>query len=350
MKKILVPITLVLLISAGCTFSSPGVVGVIKTVDGGGSWQVADKIENAKTDISSLNITEMAFDPSNSQVVYAGAVNGGIWISKNSAQTWSQILSQITVYDFYVDPTNPQRIFASGIFSDHGKIVRTENGGASWEELYNEASKTNAVNSITGNPSNTNELYAVLNTGILIKSIDSGINWFVLQEFKDQALKVEFNPLNHELYVLLRTKGLAKSTDNGVNFKTASDALTHVDFNDAQNLLSLKQIGFVKLALDDQASGVMYLTTLNGLFKTTNDGANWTYLNIPVRTSAELPRAVASTKGGAIAYASIGSTIYKTLDGGQSWQTQALPTGNQVNKILIDPVLPQITYAGLLQQ
>lgn len=347
MKKIFPLLVLVFLVSASCNIAGTGVLGVLKTTDGGGSWQAADRIENSKSDISGQAMTEMAFDPHNREIVYAGTAANGLWVSTNSAQTWKQILSQITVNDFYIDPTNTKRIFVAGIFNGHGKIVRTVDGGASWEEMYNEASKENAVNSITANPANTNELYAALNSGVAIKSTDGGTNWFVIQEFKDQILKERYNTLNQGLYVLMRNKGLAKSTDGGLTFKPISEQLTHTDYFNGDNLLPEKQIGFVKLALDDQVSGVIYLTTLTGLYKSTNDGSTWNYLNIPVRTSAELPRAVSSTRGGAIAYTSIGSTIYKTLDGGQSWQTQGLPTTNLVNKILIDPTLPQITYAGL---
>lgn len=352
MKKFLILLAGISMVSAGCLSGifSPNVVGIVKTVDGGGSWQVADKIAGTNSDISNFSITEMSFDPTDRQTIFASTYDNGLWVSSDAAQSWKQILSNITVYDFFVDPSNSKNIYVSGIFNGHGKILHTVNGGASWEEVYNEASSNNAVNTITANPANSSELYAALNSGILIKSIDGGINWFVLQNFKNQILRVRFSKLNNAIYVLQSTGGISKSTDGGIHFASASGNLTHTDYFNGDTLLPMENIGFLKLALDDQIPGVMYVTTLQGLYKSTDDGKSWVKLILPVKSSSNIPRAVASTKGGQIAYASIGSTIYKTLDGGQSWQTQALPTNNNVNKILIDPVLPQITYAGLTAQ
>jgi len=148
--------------------------------------------------------------------------------------------------------------------------------------------------------------------------------------------------------VLTRANGLAESTDGGVHFTYLTAALTNQNFSDLISLNPRRVDSFLKLALDDTNPGIIYLTTSNGLYKTSDDGKNWVFLNVPVQSASQLPRAIASTRGGMVAYTSIGSTIFKTLDGGQSWQTEGLPTNNIVNKLLIDPQLSQIVYAGLI--
>lgn len=346
MKK-LIPLFALLFISAGCSLTSSGVLGVIKTLDGGGSWGVTNVIEGSKNNIGGLSVSEMSFDPTDRQTIFLSSANGGLWVSRNAGTSWTSILSKISVYDFYIDPANPKNIYVAGTYNDHGKILRTQDGGGSWEEIYNEASIKNAVNTITANPANSRELYAALNSGVYIKSVDGGVNWFVLQEFEDQVLRTRFNRNNNSIYTLLSTKGLAKSTDNGVTWTYISSSLTTKGYFEGESVLPQNVQSFVRLGMDDSVGGVIYITTSSGLYKTTDDGAHWSYINIPIKTSAEKPRAIASAKGGVIAYTSIGSTIFKTLNGGQSWQTQTLPTGNLVNKIIIDPQLPQITYAGL---
>jgi len=120
--------------------------------------------------------------------------------------------------------------------------------------------------------------------------------------------------------------------------------------SDVSSYLSTYVSNFYKVGFDDRQAGVIYITTNKGLYKTVNNGANWLFVNLPIKSDAEVPRAIASTHGGMLAYTSIGSTIYKTLDGAQSWQTLGTPSNTFINKILIDPVLEQVTYAGLSGQ
>lgn len=93
----------------------------------------------------------------------------------------------------------------------------------------------------------------------------------------------------------------------------------------------------------------MYLTTDKGLYKSVNEGQTWTLLNLPVKDYGlygAYAVAVAKTSSNII-FTSVGSTIYKSTDGGNNWQTQRVVTGNLVYYILIDPQLPQIAYAGV---
>ena len=286
-------------------------MGIAKTLDGGGVWQLANRVDDSNN-ISGLDVSEIAFENNNHEVVYLGSLNGGFWVSKDSAATWQQLLSTVSVYDFYVDPTNSDNIFVVGLFANHGKIIRSKDAGATWEELYNEATVGNPVNSITGNPNSGNELYAVLSSGVVIKSVDGGVNW-----------------------------------SNTTSLLTERPFISSPN---TQNIVPQEVSTFLKMGLDDQSGGVIYITTDAGLFKTTDDGQNWAFINLPVKRQEASPRAVASTRGGVIAYTSIGSTLFKTLDGGQSWQTQQLPSNNPVNKIIIDPVINNISYAGLTRQ
>jgi|GEM_PF-650321 len=351
-------------IAASCNvFSNLGIVGVMKTLNAGGNWQQADAIVNSKSTISGSTVAEMGFDPQNRQNIYLASVNQGLWLSTDAAKTWKQALANISALDFAIDPVNNKNIFVSGIFNGHGRIVKTTDNAKTWTEEYEEASANNAVNTITINPVNPNELYAGLNSGVLIKSIDGGTNWFVVFDFNhaagfngtnnvnlnaDNILKVRFNSVNNTLYVLLHNSGLAESTDGGVHWTFITTALTAETLNDLVALQPRKVDTFTKMALDDSVAGVIYLTTSNGLYKTSDDGKHWSFLNVPVQTNAQQPRAVASSKGGTLVYISIANTIFKSVDGGQSWETEELQTTNLVNKILIDPVLPQIVYSGLI--
>ncbi len=345
MKKNIILFSAIFFLSAGCgIFGSSGILGTMKTTDGGSSWQQSNATEKSTVNISNLLVSEMGFEPGNHEVIYLASVNNGFWKSSNSGAKWRQILSKITAYDYFLDPSNTQIIFTTGVYNNHGRIVRSRDGGLTWEEVYSEASLNNSVNSITANPTNPRELFAALNSGVLIKSIDGGDTWLVVYDFKDQILKVRYN--NKAIYVLSRTKGLSKSVDNGAKWSNLTESLTGLGSVLSFTSKTVEQ--FYKLALDDQSAGVIFLTTNTGLFKSTDDGKSWQLLKLPVKNST--PRAIASTRGGMLAYTSIGNTILKTLDGGKSWQTQPLITTNAVNKIIIDPLMPQVAYAGLIEE
>ncbi len=345
MKKTIFLALLISLVSAGCNvlgIGSSGPLGIVKTVDGGGTW-VAKNVAEGGGDLSGLRVYEMVFDPVNHEHLYA-STSSGFLQSFDSGETWKQTLSKIVAYDFFLNPQNVQNILVAGIFGDHGKIIRTRDGGTTWEEVYNEASSDNPVFSIAASPSNPSEVYAALYSGTVIKSIDGGTNWFVVNDLKGVVLTMRYR--TNGIYALVSDRGLFKSTDGGLHWNSITNALT--GSSGITSFIPESVDTFFKLGIDDQANGVIYLTTSKGLFKTTNDGQSWAQIKLPLDVDAnDDPRAIASTHGGVLAYTSVGDTIFKTLDGGKSWQTQGFPSTSSVNKILIDPILPQITYAGL---
>ncbi len=338
---------LISFVFTGCNLiGGSGPSGVLKTVDNGTTWQLSNAIRNSQSNISGLNVTKIYIDPKNNADVYLSSTNNGLWQSEDNGQSWEQILNKISAYGFYVDPNNSSDIFVSGIFASHGKIVRSTDSGKTWDSAYNEASVNNPVVAIAGNPDKQGEIYAALSSGQLIKSLDNGANWFIIYDFKTPIRDIQYSKVNGGLYVLLRTAGVAESTDGGNNWTYITSKLTKVYAN-INSYVPAGFSSFEKMAIDGSSRGVVFLTTSNGLFKTTDNGRNWDFINLPIRRTEDLPRAIAESKGGMIAYTSIGNTIYQSDDSGQSWATQVIPSSAEVNAIAIDPVLSQAAYAGL---
>jgi photosystem II stability/assembly factor-like uncharacterized protein len=337
----------VMLVSASCNiFQTGGANGVIKTVDGGQTWIAANNEKDSSNSISGLDVSNMAFNSTNSQTIYLSATNEGLWESQDAADTWSEILSKITVYDFYVLPSDSQTIYAVGTYDGHGKIVRSTDGGNSWTELYNEASPNNSVNSIAVNPTNPMIVYAGLNDGTLLQSIDGGTNWQVENTFDDQILKLRYDPANN-LYIFMASKGLQESTDGGKTWTSIVKPLTTTTVYTNNTPGDYTVSAYVKFAMDPTVPGIFYITTNQGLYKTTDNGQHWSYITLPLENDNQEPRAIAVANKGMLVYTSVGTTIYRSADGGNSWQTEETPAGNVVNKILIDFTNSNLIYAGL---
>ncbi|TAK16538.1 MAG: hypothetical protein EPO35_05155 [Acidobacteria bacterium] len=91
--------------------------------------------------------TTVALAPSNTDVVYAGALNGDIWVSTNRGATWRSTAGTTVaplpvrpVTQIQVDPGNPLIAYAtySGFNSagqGNGHVFRTSDGGQSWTDL-----------------------------------------------------------------------------------------------------------------------------------------------------------------------------------------------------------------------
>ncbi len=323
--------------------------GVVKTVNGGADWQFSNAIkDNKEATLSGLNISKLDFDSQNHEVVYVGSYTGGLFKSEDSGGTWAKILSKIYVYDFAVHPVDPKTIYVAGYYDGKGRVLKTVDSGATWQEIYNEAGSENPVRAIALNQNSPNQLFIGTHSGNVIKSADGGNSWQLAQNFKDRINRIMWQ--SGGIYVLARGKGLFRSPNYAASFEDLSASLTGgSSLLDSVSSNSIE--AFSQAFVDSVASGLIYLTTSEGLYKTTDDGKTWTKINLPVKSSESYARAIAIARNSSnIVYTSVGATVYKSVDAGANWQTQAIATNGFINYILVDPQLPQIAYAGIFVQ
>jgi photosystem II stability/assembly factor-like uncharacterized protein len=91
--------------------------------------------------------TSAAVAPTSSDTVYAGALNGDIWVTRNRGASWQSIAGTTVaplpvrlVSDVQVDPQNPQIVYASysgfnASGTGNGHVFRTNNGGQTWTDI-----------------------------------------------------------------------------------------------------------------------------------------------------------------------------------------------------------------------
>jgi photosystem II stability/assembly factor-like uncharacterized protein len=346
-RKLFLLISLVFLCAACNPFASTPQAGIYKTVNGGADWRKADTLKTGTGNLSALFVSKLAFDPTNTQTVFASSYSSGLYKSEDSAETWSNILSNIGIYDFAVNNQNPKIIYAAGLCVDHGCVLKTTDGGASWNEVYHEASSANPVRAIALNPANSNQMLIGTTLGAVVKSSDGGISWQLANNFTDQVNRILWQ---NNIYVLMVNKGLYTSADLGATFTelTGSFKITNgaasLTFTDNNSTAGT----YHQVYVDTTDQNLIYFTADKGLYKSTDGGKTWSPQNLPVQPNQTPARSIAvSTSSSNIVYASVGGTIYKSLDAGQTWQTQGIVTTGFVNYILIDPQLPQISYAGV---
>jgi hypothetical protein len=138
----------------------------------------------------------IAFNPNNSQEVWAGSAFGGLWKSTTGGYGWhamelSDVLS-LGISDIAVSHRDPNIVLAAtgdadaafGSFSNYTVgIIKTTDGGNSWEPTGFTIPKENGIliNRLLMHPENDSILIAATNAGIF-KTEDQGKTWSALLE------------------------------------------------------------------------------------------------------------------------------------------------------------------------
>jgi hypothetical protein len=318
-----------------------GSMGVFRSDDLGTSFHAVNTIDK-KTNLNNTSVNTLIFDPQNPTTLYLGS-SAGLYQSTNSGDTWKLLVTQILVADAAIDAGN-NTIYAAGTSGGHGKIIKTSDGGGSWQDLYTEPTSNNEVVTIVLDPVKHNRIFAGMSAGEIIESDDYGSSWQVVTDLHDPIYRMRFG-VDHTLYVLCPGSGLYKSAD-GKTFAPLTGTLT-------SGLLQLNSdfsavTRFLDLAFDPRQANVLYLTTDVGLVRSVDGGTTWAFMKMPVRNTVLRTASMAvNPKDSNNLYAVVSNTMFISNNGGVTWQTKPLGTGREVRIMLIDPNNVNTLYLGL---
>jgi uncharacterized protein (TIGR03437 family) len=150
--------------------------GVYLSTDGGRSWELT-----LASDAPGL-ITAVEFAVSDPRIAYAGSQTA-FWRSQDGGRTWQLMSGRDLSYgppgihvgkpeDLQVDPRNPDRVFAH---SSHGGIFLTEDGGRTWK-VTGQGYTSARVRAIAVDPRDSRRVYPIGNNGVY-RSDSGGEDW-----------------------------------------------------------------------------------------------------------------------------------------------------------------------------
>lgn len=153
-------------------------VGVLKTTDGGATWNTTG-FTNTMTGF--VNVAKILVHPTNTNIVLVAASNG-IWRSTNGGTNFTQTQSNSGYMDMEFRPNDPTTVYATR----GGTFVRSTDNGVTWATVSMGFTTSN-VNRIAlaVAPSNQNLLYALCSNATgstyfgLYRSTDNGATWSV---------------------------------------------------------------------------------------------------------------------------------------------------------------------------
>jgi photosystem II stability/assembly factor-like uncharacterized protein len=291
--------------------------------------------------------------PGNANIMYAGAVAGGVWKTTDGGKTWNplaDLLPTIAVSALAMDPNNPDTLYAGTGESYAGDgirgvgIFKTTDGGTHWTQLSGTANQGfYYVNKIVVSPNNSRNLYAATWFGVYV-STNGGTTWsLALDESGDTQ------PGCQDLVI---------RTDQTADYLFASCALDGYDApsilrnTDAagagkwQVVFTADKMARTSLALAPSNQGVVYAAASSSEDGNYNGGLLAVYRSSSNGDSDSWNAQVTNqdpTLLNTLLFSDAGTATDDVCNGGTaSFRNQ----GDYDNVIAVDPINPDVVWVG----
>ena len=319
--------------------------GIYKSTDGGRIWRLASR------GLSDLQVQEVAFAADGT--AFARTTRHGLFKSTDGGDHWTALEEPQTDRptsrhartlaispDYAADGT----LFLSLDEMDRYVVLKSTNGGQSWEEVLNRTARLLAISpplpppqSWGGKRGGDRTVYAVLSGAGLMRSTDGGETWQAANSglvYEDTALSdLVLSPSFAEdktLYALFGGEGiprLYRSTDGGDNWKVFEE--------------DIPISAFALLPDGDLLLGTVY-GSIDGL---RAEGLVWEDLKVELGGLNVYDLAISPSYGqDQTVYAATSTAgVFVSHDGGRSWQETGFPgrTGFDPLHLAVSP-----DYAG----
>ena len=276
-------------------------VGVLKTTDGGQSWQTTGLSFNLGDQILDL-AHSIVINPQNNQVLYA-LLENEIKRSTDAGATWTTVYTVPLVsapqgnggrrmlWDILYHPTDTTVMYATSRDGSHDSggavVVKSTDGGKTWSNITANIAFVNAKDriDIAVTPQYPDRLYLVASRGgsKVFRSDDKGITWTVvsgnLTVHRGGFWRNEFEISPTDASVIyLGGVFLAKSTDGGATFYKITSRVEGVPRNMHDDIRAIQIISSSTPGTSG-ANDVVLVGHDGGVSKTTNGGeVSWNFV------------------------------------------------------------------------
>ncbi|WP_170142802.1 sialidase [Thermosporothrix hazakensis] len=261
---------------------------ILKSTDRGATWQDISKQRwyMAGNGDNRQGGERLAVDPNNSNILYFGSRNKGLWVSTDGGINWAQVNAIPTGTSGSSTPTGVKWVTfdpASGIRNGATKrlyagvagqgVYRSDDAGISWQQIltttetpYDEALAHDGTLYMT-----------TVGAGSVQKYDPATGNWTTISPNSGEGCySIALDPFNNQRLFVgscgMRNDHWWRSTDGGIHWDTLKVSLTAPDIpwisqTDETNWLSTGRIVFDPFVQDKlwfaQGTGVLYATNLS---------------------------------------------------------------------------------------
>ncbi len=326
------------------------IAGERRSLDGGATWQPAGALAEP------ASVLAIAADGSR---IYGGSPTLGTSASGDAARTWqvsNQGLTATQIATMAINPRRPAVLYAP--VSDSG-ILKTSNGGATWQPIGPPFPITPyASTTLVLDPAFPSTLYLVASPGTpFARTTDAGATWSAIPPLQGQCVNVaSLAPDPVASSILYATGALGQGSDCA-DFKPDCTAFKSGDGGaswscmespDAFRIVVAPSLRSTLYGLGSFGAGDSFL------WKSLNSGSTWSPIGagLPVYAIFPVPAqsvAVDPTNSRRLFVGGNDGSIWRSLDGGAHWQEtdRAISHGLALPVLLaIDPKNPQLVYAA----
>ena len=303
-----------------------------------GNWtSIGPQPTSAGTNfVSAGRVNSIAIDPQNSNTLYIGAAEGGVWKSTDGGTTWKSLTdAQPSMANgaIALDPNNSDIIYVGtgeenfAIDSYYGAgILKSTDAGATWTNIVGPFLHA-YIGGMAVNPSNSQVLLCSSDTGIW-RSADGATTW--TNVLKGAGTAVLFDPTNGQIaFAALGSpfgafeNGVYKSIDGGQTWQSLRGS--------GANSLPITDVGRISLSIAPSSPSTLFAAVHNysdgsllDIFKTTDGGSLWNPTHAPDICSAtgqcwyDMTLRVNPTNADVV-FAGGQTSIIRTIDGGATW-------------------------------
>ncbi len=285
----------------------------------------------------------LRFHPDNPDIMFAGSVGGGLFRSDNAGESWYPITDQLpnlAIGSFEISQSNPSVMYlgtGEGYFNGDGiagvGLLKSINGGQSWTMTaldYNYSQGT-AILKISVDPRDPDIVLASTNDG-LYRSTNGGTSFVMVRQGNVNELKRD--PQNPDVLLCAAgnpygstMNGIYRSTDNGATWQGASAGLPNATI-----------IGRIVLSIFPSNSLVVYAgvsgdfdfngSEMIGIYRSLDNGQTWERMSQDGEVSHYASQgwydmAIAVDPNEPTTVFNAGLDIYRTFDGGTSWEQRS---------------------------
>lgn len=330
--------------------------GVYLSTSGGASFNqsvnLVDDQDQLQGYIDTLSFSNIYRPAHQLSTLYLIAGGSGLFASSNDGESWRTITTPLTRVTAFVHLPNDIWLVSGTNQDNEGIVMRSLDKGLSWSKVLTIPAATVEkgrffqiikpppppaifVANLVPDPFDNERVYATTSTGEILTGEESGKLWH--STVRLQAAKP--NPYTGRSDAPVRKVVPSPHNANDLLLVGTDGGLTRV--NDEETTRLKNPPGQVIDAVYiNQFPNALFISTTEGIYISRDYGETWIELKVPISKSQPIKSAVVrvSPSNPDRLLVTVNSIIYRSEDGGQSWNALSLELPNHlITDISINP-------------
>ena len=272
----------------------------------------------------------MAIDHAVSSDIYAFS-SVAIGRSSDGGESWSANTASDQIFEAVAfSPKNPAIAYVVNRgFLDTKNILKTTDGGVTWQFLLNIRGSVQSIDSLIVDPTDSSVAYMEISPprdggGGLFKTTDGGLRWKLIANI---GKVIAISPSNPKILLAVIGGDLYRSKNGGKKF----------------NATNLADKG-IRSAVFSPVDGSLVYAAGAGIYRSKNKGRTWS------KIEDDLPDVIVDRilidPTGSTLYANTQSGTFRSTNDGRNWVRIEGGLNDCSRVLAIDPHNPNVIYAG----